>query len=295
MPPRTKTAKSQDDSSKATKATKSQGKHAVAVSTNSQLPAWPPITPLIPAADLFLTALLDDHILIIPRLWTANLCKTYTNFLPTLPLVTTPGKPKKGDAVRVNDRFQIVDAQFADRLWNHTALKGIVQQPVIDGRVLSDSETEILWGGEVLGLNSNIRVYRYSRGQYFDQHCESYMFTTLPITEFTLAYMTDSLVDDDSNNIMFPSAASASPILAKTTWTLLLYLSSSATGCHGGETVFYPEARTRRDAPPLPVVAELEVGMALLHRHGKNCLLHEGREVTQGEKWVIRSDLCVKR
>ena len=44
-----------------------------------------------------------------------------------------------------------------------------------------------------------------------------------------------------------------------------------------------------------PVVVDLEVGMALLHKHGQDCLLHEGREVSAGEKWVIRSDLCVKR
>lgn len=44
-----------------------------------------------------------------------------------------------------------------------------------------------------------------------------------------------------------------------------------------------------------PVVVGLEVGMALLHKHGQDCLLHEGLEVTAGEKWVIRSDLCVKR
>lgn len=43
------------------------------------------------------------------------------------------------------------------------------------------------------------------------------------------------------------------------------------------------------------MVVDLEVGMALLHKHGQDCLLHEGREVTQGAKWVIRSDLCVKR
>ena len=24
-------------------------------------------------------------------------------------------------------------------------------------------------------------------------------------------------------------------------------------------------------------------------------MLHEGREVTEGEKWVIRTDLCVRR
>lgn len=37
------------------------------------------------------------------------------------------------------------------------------------------------------------------------------------------------------------------------------------------------------------------MGMALLHRHGRDCLLHEGREVVEGEKWVVRSDLCVRR
>jgi hypothetical protein len=41
-------------------------------------------------------------------------------------LVTTPGKPKKGDAVRVNDRFQVVDEGFARRLWEETGLKGLI-------------------------------------------------------------------------------------------------------------------------------------------------------------------------
>lgn len=61
------------------------------------------------------------------------------------------------------------------------------------------------------------------------------------------------------------------------------------TGCVGGETAFYPETSME------PIVVDLEVGMALLHKHGKDCLLHEGREVLAGEKWVIRSDLCVAR
>ena len=50
----------------------------------------------------------------------------------------------------------------------------MVNHPVIDGKVLSSEEREGLWGGEVLGLNSNIRIYRYSKGQYFDQHCKNH-------------------------------------------------------------------------------------------------------------------------
>jgi hypothetical protein len=65
----------------------------------------------------------------------------------------------------------------------------------------------------------------------------------------------------------------------------------------GGETVFYPDppSKKSKELPKEPVVVGLEVGMALLHRHGADCMLHEGREVLEGEKWVIRSDLCVKR
>ncbi|KAI7155062.1 hypothetical protein KC343_g16438 [Hortaea werneckii] len=237
----------------------------------SDTPNWPPMQPLVPASDLYLTDLLPDQIITIPHFWTTTLCKAYVNFLASLALTTTPGKPKKGDAVRVNDRFQIDDPLFAERLWSGTALKELVTHPVVDGEALDETATRKLWGGDVLGLNSNIRIYRYSAGQFFDQHY------------------------DDANNISFPSSTSPSPIPARTTWTLLLYLTSPATGCQGGETVFYPDPPSRREAAPEPVVAELEVGMALLHRHGKDCLLHEGREVTQGEKWVIRSDLCVRR
>ena len=36
---------------------------------------------------------------------------------------TTPSRPKRGEAVRVNDRFQVEDALFARRLWEQTGLK----------------------------------------------------------------------------------------------------------------------------------------------------------------------------
>jgi hypothetical protein len=103
------------------------------------------------------------------------------------------------------------------------------------------------------------------------------------------------LLDDDSNNVTLPGTP---PIPARTTWTLLLYLTSPATGCIGGETVFYPDPpKKKKSKEPAaePFVVELEAGLALLHRHGADCMLHEGREVVEGEKWVIRSDLCVRR
>ena len=66
--------------------------------------------------------------------------------------------------------------------------------------------------------------------------------------------------------------------------------------------MFHPEPplktakgkKASREAPE-PISVGLEVGMGLLHRHGDECLLHEGKEVKGGEKWVIRSDLVVRR
>ncbi|GAB1194759.1 hypothetical protein APSETT444_004008 [Aspergillus pseudonomiae] len=169
-------------------------------------PNWPPLRPLIPSSDLTLDPLLPDQIYLIPNFFTANLCKTYVSFLSSLPLTTTPGKPKKGDAVRVNDRFQIQDERFAESLWSGTALKDLV----MNGNGEEERSMKEIWGGEPLGLNANIRIYRYSKGQFFAQHLA-------PVT-----------------------------------------------------------------------------GMALLHRHGDRCLLHEGSEVSDGEKWVLRSDLVVR-
>ena len=144
---------------------------AIGDKKQQQAPNWPIMQPVMPASDLELVTLLSNQILTIPRLWTTSLSKHYVTFLSSLPLVTTPGKPGKGDAVRVNDRYQIEDANFAGQLWSATALKELVEKANIEGQALSDDEKRVLWGGEVLGLNSNIRIYRYKKGQFFDQHC----------------------------------------------------------------------------------------------------------------------------
>ena len=214
---------------------------------------FPPLVPLIPTSSLALEECYKDQILLVRGFFTSTLCKNLVAYFSTLPLTTTPGKPKRGEATRVNDRFQIDDPAFAERLWKDTALHDLVLS----------SEDQAMWGGEVLGLFENIRIYRYQPGQYFDQHY------------------------DESKKINFGSGK----IKAKTTWTLLIYL----TTCEGGETVFYPESETRKGPQPEPVVISLEAGMALLHKHGDDCLLHEGKEVIKGAKWVLRSDLVVAR
>lgn len=132
----------------AAKNKKEKEKQPPAPSTPVQL-QWPLLEPLLPAADLELVEVLPDQIRTIPNFFTATLCKKYVNFLQkSVPLATTPGKPKRGDAVRVNDRFQIHDPAFADRLWNTSGLREVVA-----ARRETTSDT-LLWGGsEVVGLN----------------------------------------------------------------------------------------------------------------------------------------------
>lgn len=220
--------------------------------TTPASPNWPSLKSGIPPDSIYIETLLEDQILIIRNLFSSKLCKSYVSFLSSLPLITTPGTPKGGEAVRVNDRFQINDPKFAQQLWEQTPLKHLVQ----------GYEQQSVWCGEVLGLNPNIRVYRYKPGQFFDQHY------------------------DESNKVTIGDP----PIPGRTTWTLLVYL----TTCEGGETAFYPEATRKGQPAPAPILVGLETGMALLHNHD-DCMLHEGREVLSGEKWVLRSDLVVKR
>lgn len=129
------------------------------------------------------------------------------------------------------------------------------------------SLAELLWKGmqEVVqesltrskGLNSNIRVYRYRKGHSFGAHY-------------------DESVQDKATGLW-------------TDWTLLIYLNEDM---EGGETVFYRES-SYKNRKPEPIVVQPKKGMALLHRHGTHCMLHEARQVLSGNKWVLRSDVLV--
>lgn len=100
-------------------------------------PNWPPFKPPLPVVDLVLEAHPQTpKIAIIPLFFPKNLCRDYVTFLKTLPLQTTPGKPKRGEAVRVNDRFQVQDENFASRLWETTGLREAL---------LSNEDANISW------------------------------------------------------------------------------------------------------------------------------------------------------
>lgn len=124
-------------------------------------PNWPAFKPLLPTSDLSISTIVSNvfltiigseaicrclttfqpfsllqplltssqvpsQILTISNFWTSTLCKNYVSFLNTLPLTATPGKPKKGDALRCNDRFQVMDWGFANRLWVESGLREMI-------------------------------------------------------------------------------------------------------------------------------------------------------------------------
>ena len=139
---------------------------------SSPTPQWPPLEPLRPALDLSLDVIAKDQLVVIRNFLTPKLCQKYVSFLSGQPLVTTPATPKAGDAVRVNDRVQFDDFAFAQQLWRSTSLEHLMTKSMEQGADDSLRQKTCVWGGEVCGLNPRIRVYRYSEGQFFGQHCE---------------------------------------------------------------------------------------------------------------------------
>ncbi|CDO95973.1 unnamed protein product [Kluyveromyces dobzhanskii CBS 2104] len=111
--------------------------------------------------------------------------------------------------------------------------------------------SEDLQFGAAKGLNPQLRVYRYEKGHHFGKHY------------------------DDSVQV---------PKMGTTRWTLLIYLSGDRE-LIGGDTIFY-SARDNAANGVHP-----SKGLALLHKHGDDCLLHEAQLVEEGTKWVLRSDV----
>ncbi|CCG81008.1 Putative uncharacterized protein [Taphrina deformans PYCC 5710] len=157
-----------------------------------------------------------------------------------LPLLSRPSAPRRGEATRTNGRFAVHDPVFAESLFRDTDLD----------RCLDSLGLGVSGARRLVGLNPNIRIYRYPVGTFFGPHFD------------------DSVTDPETK--------------WKSEWTLLVYLTDG--DLQGGETAFQlPDGSVLAPAP--------RHGLALIHRHGTDCLLHEGRPVKQGTKWVLRSDL----
>lgn len=164
------------------------------------------------------------------------------------------GRAAKGEAFRDNHRIAVEDSQFALQLWEKCGLSCVAEGLSFEGCT-------------AVGLNPNLRVYRYSEGQRFGKHVDgSHPLPDGIVTGYTLLIYLNGRADSKGKGAASRSGAEE-PALA------------------GGETVFYDErgAVLRSVAPA--------AGMALLHLHGDECYEHEGAMVRAGTKYVLRSDV----
>lgn len=191
---------------------------------------------------------------------------------------TTEMPPRKNYASRVNDRAAMVDRVAARILWAPLR-KALLEDNGDDEDGNQRAVLRRIFGSSI-GLNENFRVYRYRPGHYFGQHYDESNFVQ---------------VEDMTTNPEKPRVKRG-----VTKWTLLIYLTGEDQGeVAGGATMFYPEIgvpvgtkyKSGSNNTKNALQVNLEKGTMLLHKHGQDCLLHEGALVTSGAKWVLRTDL----
>jgi hypothetical protein len=200
-------------------------------------------------------AIVDDQIVVIPNFFSKDLCQELINsFTTNITLETTPVRKSREYAVRCNDRFATVDFYSSQKLWEY--LKLVLLQPnEYQNEDLAKLQANF---DDAIGLNPQLRIYRYTKGHHFGQHYDESVICPLD---------------------------SKSTTKGKTGWTLLIYLTGDNEFVGGG-TIFYTD---ERGSEPLNI--HPSKGMALLHKHGDDCLRHEGELVKSGVKWILRSDL----
>ncbi|CAI9774997.1 unnamed protein product [Fraxinus pennsylvanica] len=225
---------------------------------------WPSIKP---KSNLQITRLKDNDLFTIQNFFTPVESKAVIKVAEEIGFLHQGSLgPTKGEAYRDNDRIAVQDPVLADAIWN-SGLKNLFSDIKFRGKV-------------AVGLNPNIRCYRYTAGQRFGRHI-------------------DESVDLGEGR--------------RTHYTLLVYLSGTPGGnisnsknddvsrdslseaLVGGETVFYgPRNALVAEVPPTE-------GMALLHIHGDKCMLHEARNLrliihvlfSYDSKLEFMSNICI--
>ncbi|KAG5230600.1 2-oxoglutarate and Fe(II)-dependent oxygenase superfamily protein [Salix suchowensis] len=204
---------------------------------------WPLIKP---KKNLRITPLKDTDLFTVQDFFSSAESKAFVKVAESIGFAH---QGSLGPAISVNDPF------LANAIWE----SGL-------NKLFSDIK---IWGKVAVGLNPNIRFYRYKVGQRFGRHIdESVNLGDGKRTHYTL--------------LIYLSGAAK----AKTKTDPKSQKDSSSEPLVGGETVFYGSRNS-----VVADVAPVE-GMALLHIHGDKCMLHEARNVTKGVKYIFRSDVC---
>ncbi|GAV61836.1 2OG-FeII_Oxy_3 domain-containing protein [Cephalotus follicularis] len=221
-------------------------------STTKGMTKWPTIKP---KQNLEITRLKETDLFTVQNFFTSAESQAFIKAAESIGFVHQGSLgPTKGEAYRDNDRISVNDPILAETVWE----SGL-------NKLFSDFKIR---GKGAVGLNPNIRLYRYKVGQRFGRHIdESADLGGGRRTHYTLLiYLSGGSKAKAKNNSKTLKDSSIEPLI-------------------GGETVFYGSTNG--------VVAEVAPteGMALLHIHGDKCMLHEAKNVSKGVKYVFRSDV----
>ena len=185
------------------------------------------------------THFIDADILTIADVFSASECLQMIDMAESAGFraasVRTRSGPKMMQQVRNNDRVNFVDEQVSHLLWSRIAHL----LPVLDGR-------------RAVGVDPNLRVYRYQPGQRFRRH-------------------KDGVVANRQGQVSKLS--------------YLVYLNQDFSG---GGTQFRDYVGKGDDRVALVYDVTPQTGLALLFAHHR---WHEGMELTDGCKYVLRTDV----
>lgn len=117
---------------------------------------WPTITA---EPDLELERLSPD-LIVVDGFFSRQTLKTWRTFLPTISM-SPPAPAQKGYAPRFNDRFGCQAPDFARDLYEKSGLRELCEGGIESG----------VKGKRPVGLNPNIRMYKYEEGAYFGRQC----------------------------------------------------------------------------------------------------------------------------
>lgn len=183
--------------------------------STQELVAWPTVARKVALSRDFLHS---THLFTVPGFLSEKECEAFIRCAEARGLEHQgSGGPAKGEAFRDNERLSDYNVELADMLWQ-AGLRELFQDVVVGRRV-------------AVGLNPNIRLYRYGQGQRFGPHY-------------------DESVDIDG--------------AGATEFTLLVYLTGSLSG---GETVFYDRRKVVAEVAPAAGMALFHIHGArcLLH------------------------------
>lgn len=201
---------------------------------------------------------INDQIVVIEKFFSNEVCNDLIKSFecsPELNMETTPLVKSKDYAARFNDRGLTTDFNASKSLWSYLQ-KILLQDLDYDDEDIDESKKVF---SDAIALNSQLRVYRYRKGHHFGQHYDE--------------------------SVICPLSERHTGKKGITKWTLLIYLTGDEE-FKGGGTIFYPEHTSSKGLNVHP-----SKGMALLHKHGNDCLKHEAEIVKDGIKWVLRSDV----